>query len=474
MKYCPKCGGELKGTEIFCPSCGANLNEDANGNTANKQVKKMPKKRKKVGIAIGVVLVILIAIFMIPMDGESENNPLKTAFCEAYLLPEEFGTKMTVIEALNTLCGEDQYECMEREDGSVDVTYTAKTVWLNETVSVELKFTLDLDNNSVTPVSMIMDGIPMDPRFMDAFLLKCEGYDTLSQEVLDQWSNGQTESYFLEMKAEREAAKEEAKKIEEEFIAELNEDEEISDEHVLFVKNGYPSSYPDCNYGDVFDFFFASPTWKYFEGENGEDVVEFTGYCIYLEQEVKARLQFILDMDNGTFETGAMSFNDVPQTQLITVALIEKAFSEYANKEFEGAEADLEISQNEQQNIVDNESSSSETKSFCGKYEAKFDDGGGAEIEIIYASGDGEFYATFNGSYYDAAGETEGYLFTETDGFDGIWNYRAYDDEEYSYQLQYDGQDTIVVGSLNGNTYGGINFPGFSGTYMRTEEYPMP
>lgn len=104
---------------------------------------------------------------------------------------------------------------------------------------------------------------------------------------------------------------------------------QATDEHVQFVKNGYPAEYEGYSYGDAFDAFFSSPTWKYFEANTGEDVVEFTGYCTYMDEEVKARFQFILDMDGGTFEAGALSFNDVPQNNLIKVALIQKAFEYY-------------------------------------------------------------------------------------------------------------------------------------------------
>lgn len=101
------------------------------------------------------------------------------------------------------------------------------------------------------------------------------------------------------------------------------------DEHVVSVKNGYPEAYPEITFGEAFDSFFDSPTWKYFESEEGENVVEFTGYCMYQDVEVKARLQFIL-ADDGTFSSGALSFNDVPQSQLIAGALLEKAFEKYA------------------------------------------------------------------------------------------------------------------------------------------------
>jgi len=101
------------------------------------------------------------------------------------------------------------------------------------------------------------------------------------------------------------------------------------EEHVLLVQSGYPLAYPTCTYGATFDEFFGTPTWTCFKADSGEDVVEFTGYCLYQEVEVKACLQFILDVENNTFEAGAMSFNDVPQSSLITLSLIDKAFTEY-------------------------------------------------------------------------------------------------------------------------------------------------
>lgn len=128
---------------------------------------------------------------------------------------------------------------------------------------------------------------------------------------------------------------------------------QAEEEHVLMVKNGCPQSYPDCPYGKVFDEFFGSPTWTYFKGEGGEDVVEFTGYCTYREAEVKARLQFILNVSEGTFESGALSFNDVPQVELITVSMIEKAFQTYMeNHQITDDQSNLE---NDLEQVFDNE-----------------------------------------------------------------------------------------------------------------------
>lgn len=117
-----------------------------------------------------------------------------------------------------------------------------------------------------------------------------------------------------------------------EVADQVNNVTDLIDPHVLGVKNGHPNNHPKCPYGDVFDEFFASPTWKYFNATSGEEVVEFTGYCTYHDVKVKARLQFILNKDGKTFETGALSFNDVPQSKLITIGMIYKAFSNYIEK----------------------------------------------------------------------------------------------------------------------------------------------
>ncbi|MBU3190933.1 hypothetical protein K9O30_15790 [Clostridium bowmanii] len=49
-------------------------------------------------------------------------------------------------------------------------------------------------------------------------------------------------------------------------------------------------------------------------------------YCTYQNVEVKAKQQFILNIDAGTFEAGALYFNDVPQNALITASMLSKAF----------------------------------------------------------------------------------------------------------------------------------------------------
>lgn len=136
------------------------------------------------------------------------------------------------------------------------------------------------------------------------------------------------------------------------------------DQHVLAVKNGTPNAYPDQKYGETFDAFFASPTWKYFVGtqegadEDGDgkadytkenvDIVEFTGYCTYQDVEVKALIQFTLNEDGTSFEATYLSLNDVPQDRFMLSSLLEAVFNDEDITDVGKNETDdMAISENE-------------------------------------------------------------------------------------------------------------------------------
>lgn len=106
---------------------------------------------------------------------------------------------------------------------------------------------------------------------------------------------------------------------------------DADNKYVQMVKGGYRADNPNVTYEDAFTSFFGTPRWKYFESEDGQDVVEFTGDCTYQDVPVKARIQFVVDEENGTFEASYLAFNEVPQDALTLAAVIAKAF--------EGAEA---------------------------------------------------------------------------------------------------------------------------------------
>lgn len=186
------------------------------------------------------------------------------------------------------------------------------------------------------------------------------------------------------------------------------------EEHVLSVKNGYLEQYPENPIGEAFDNFFGSPTWKYFKGTdtggNGEsindtehnvDVVEFTGYCTYQDVEVKARLQFILNED-GTFTTGALSFNDVPQSQLITAAMMEKIF-----------EQNMQDKENASDNGMKAASDVMELTDYMGTMSTDFYNQSGLELEV-YGTEGWDYSGYENGIDVSEVRDASGYYVTLT------------------------------------------------------------
>ncbi len=100
------------------------------------------------------------------------------------------------------------------------------------------------------------------------------------------------------------------------------------DDYIDMIKDAKNSTY-GITYGDAFDSFFTDPTWSYFEATTGEDVVEFEGGLLYNNEPVTALIQFILYVDEGTFEVYYLSLDDEDQDDLMLEALIEKVFEEY-------------------------------------------------------------------------------------------------------------------------------------------------
>ena len=82
-------------------------------------------------------------------------------------------------------------------------------------------------------------------------------------------------------------------------------------------------------YGAAFDRFFTSPGWSCFKATSGEHVVEFTGGFLYSGERATAKLQFIVDMAEGTLEVYHLSINGVAQSRLMLAILIQKVFESY-------------------------------------------------------------------------------------------------------------------------------------------------
>ncbi len=132
-------------------------------------------------------------------------------------------------------------------------------------------------------------------------------------------------------------------------------------EYIAMVKCGVPVSYPNITYEQAFESFFASPKWINGTTEDGKQVVEFSGDCTYNDVTVKATIQFLLDLDNNTFTSEYLAFNDVPQNKLLLNTLIDEAFSQYAGENSNSSTTTQPILENTTSEPQDNTNISTET-----------------------------------------------------------------------------------------------------------------
>lgn len=89
------------------------------------------------------------------------------------------------------------------------------------------------------------------------------------------------------------------------------------------VREGYLTSYSiDVTVEEAFDNFFSDCKWK----EEGDSYVIFTGGCLYMDKEVDVTIKFKVTGDSFVIES--LSFNDVPQSDLMLFGLLEKVYDE--------------------------------------------------------------------------------------------------------------------------------------------------
>ncbi|MCC0566764.1 hypothetical protein [Brevibacillus borstelensis] len=107
----------------------------------------------------------------------------------------------------------------------------------------------------------------------------------------------------------------------------------MESETTRIVKEGHFEDFPEKSIGEAFGTFFGSPSWRSFQAESGEDVVEFKGTCMFMDKRVNAVIQFIVNQENRTFRLYAVEFNDIPQNNLIQMALMGKVFEKELQEE---------------------------------------------------------------------------------------------------------------------------------------------
>ncbi|MET3297401.1 UNVERIFIED_ORG: hypothetical protein ABIC81_004139 [Bacillus proteolyticus] len=119
-----------------------------------------------------------------------------------------------------------------------------------------------------------------------------------------------------------EAVNKADKKVTEEVAVATTKDHE----YVQMIKSSKLPDYETMTIEEAFHKFFKNPKWKYFKSKDNEEIVEFMGNCLYREQEVKAKVQFVINKTDNTFKLKAMALNDIPQNELELAGMLHSIY----------------------------------------------------------------------------------------------------------------------------------------------------
>lgn len=106
-----------------------------------------------------------------------------------------------------------------------------------------------------------------------------------------------------------------------------NEADSEGSNYIKIIKEGSPEEYDEITYGDAFSDFFSDPDWEYVPSENGKDIVQFTGGCLYAEKDITVCIKFIIK--DKTFQCTYMDYDGEKQDQDEINYMIDTVFSSY-------------------------------------------------------------------------------------------------------------------------------------------------
>lgn len=130
--------------------------------------------------------------------------------------------------------------------------------------------------------------------------------------------------------------------------------------YIGMVKNGSPELYPNITYGEAFEAFFDNCEWKYFTSEDGKNVVEFHGSCMYAGDRVTMLVQFVVNETDGSFEVWTAAIDGEEQSMLVYSVLLMSIFESYGGGQT--GQLDAMPDENDSAMHIENEGSAVDNK----------------------------------------------------------------------------------------------------------------
>lgn len=513
--YCEKCGAEIKETDKFCDKCGNKIKYE-NRVTENNHSDKKASDRKKLRYGITVILAVILIAFIINgfgSLGKDGRNPNK----DFPVLENLTASSSTFEFKVNRAWATDYIKCPKekrKEFGSkylspidekaifyiVEYTFTnTSDKPLDERPVIQLidasgtvydrdeTTTVYTKSGGTSPDYLIYDeGISLSEAMQPGLSIKGQCTFIIARDRLDK--NGCISCKKLNIKGNNalaeliggnigatSAVQISLDGIDGDAIVRRQEEEKEADaqkrREILTTSNKYFKVTEETSLYDYVgpdgneSILCTIPAGHYVEyNRYGMDMeiyekagFMFVNYNGYTEENPYKSVEY-----EGYVDKGALTSNTGETFEHASKEEINRYYEELYNQESSSPSVEIPDDMANQQE-----------DSLIGIYQCTFDDQGEAGLEIKQSDeqADAIFDVIFSGSYDTYAGETEGYIIPHTDGSDGIWDYFENDSGSYnpSMLLAIDETTfTIKVTSLDGNNFGGMNFPGFEGIYQKS------
>lgn len=98
----------------------------------------------------------------------------------------------------------------------------------------------------------------------------------------------------------------------------------FEDKNIALVKNGTLQLCPSATVKQMVDGFMGDPSYEAGVGEDGQHFVNIGGDLTFHEKPVRGVIQFLVDEKEGTFQYQAFELNEIPQANLIAMAVLQK------------------------------------------------------------------------------------------------------------------------------------------------------
>ncbi len=107
---------------------------------------------------------------------------------------------------------------------------------------------------------------------------------------------------------------------------------ELADERVDFIKEQPMYKKNGVGYGEAFEYYFLSTSWKAFTSEDDRDIVEFNGETYYKGEKAEVIIQFTLQ-GSDSYKINYFSINGEAKTGEEYSNFMRDCYEQYMNKE---------------------------------------------------------------------------------------------------------------------------------------------